>query len=38
MHLIDIILCIISAMGVSSHASKSEQACAGSSLKTRLMY
>jgi hypothetical protein len=32
MQLIDIILCIISAVGVSSYASKSKQACPGSSL------
>jgi hypothetical protein len=31
MQLIDKTLCIVSAMGVSSYASKSEQACAGSS-------
>jgi hypothetical protein len=34
MQLIDIILCIISAVLVSSYASKSEQACTGSSLNS----
>jgi hypothetical protein len=32
MQRIDVILCFISAVGVSSYASKSEQACAGLSL------
>jgi hypothetical protein len=32
MQLIDIVLCIVSSMGISSYASKREQACAGSSL------